>query len=82
MRQLIWMAEAKQTDEWNRSAALMALLANTHRDPKKSRKFKPADFHPHLKQRHPTRNVKPPKVGIAVLKSVFVDGKPLREELP
>lgn len=67
------MAEAKQTDEWNRSAALMALLANAHRDPKKSRKFKPSDFHPHLKRKHVASKAKPPKVGIGVLKSVFVD---------
>jgi len=40
------MAEARQRDEWNRTSALMALVANINRDPKKTRTFQPADFHP------------------------------------
>jgi hypothetical protein len=35
------MAEARMRDEWSRMSALMALIANLHRDPKKTRAFKP-----------------------------------------
>ena len=63
------MAEARSRDQWNHTASVLAMLANIHRDAKKSRPFKPADFHPHRKA------VRPPitKVGIDVLKHVFVD---------
>ena len=76
----MWMAESKQNDDWNRTAALMSLIANSHRDPKKSRAFKPADFHPHVKRKQ--QQAKPPKVGIGVLKTVFVDQQPLAVETP
>jgi hypothetical protein len=46
------MAEARSRDRWARTSALMALIANCHRDPKKSRAFKPSDFDPYaVKQR-------------------------------
>ena len=41
------MAEARSRDRWSRTSALMALIANCHRDPKKSRAFKPSDFDPY-----------------------------------
>jgi hypothetical protein len=62
------MAEARNRQAWAHTSALLALIANCHRDPKKTRPFQPADFHPHEKQRKPA----PMKVGIAVLKQVFV----------
>lgn len=75
LRELVWMAEARQSDLWNHTAALLALLANAHRDPKKTRPLKPVDFHPHRK---PTPNPPaPPKADISVLKTVFVDRGPL-----
>jgi len=40
------MAEARERSEWARMSALLALTANAHRDPKKSRPFKPGDFDP------------------------------------
>lgn len=67
------MAEARQRAEWDRTAAWLALLANCHRDPKKSRGFQPADFHP-LPPRRKPQSV--PKVGIGILKEVFVDRQP------
>ena len=63
------MAEARARDEWGRTSALMALLANCHRDPKKTRAFRPRDFDPFAQ---PTR---PVKVDISVLKDVFIDGR-------
>ena len=35
LRELVWMADARQTDAWNHTAAVLAMLANTHRNPKK-----------------------------------------------
>lgn len=67
------MAEARQRESWSRTASAMALLANTQRDPKKTRPFRPSDFDPFsaAKSAEPT-----PKVGVGVLKTVFID--PLR----
>ena len=64
------MAEAKQRSDWLRTSALMALLANAHRDPKKSRAFKPADFDPFTE-----RADGKVKVGIGALKTVFIEGR-------
>jgi len=41
------MAEAKSRESWAHTSALMALIANVNRDPKKTRPFKPADFDPY-----------------------------------
>jgi hypothetical protein len=40
------MSEARQEAEWQRTAQSMALLANCHRDPKKTRAFTAQDFMP------------------------------------
>jgi hypothetical protein len=71
------MADAASRDRWQHTASLMALLANCHRDAKKSRAFRPKDFHPFEKPRRSPAERKPPKVGIGVLKQVFVDRRPL-----
>jgi hypothetical protein len=63
------MAEAASRQRWAHTSAVLALLANAHRDPKKTRPFQPADFNPHLRRKEPVAA----KVGIAVLKQVFVD---------
>ena len=63
------MAEARSRDHWNHTSAILALTANAHRDPKKSKAFRPLDFHPHEQQHSgPT-----PTVPVSVLKQVFVD---------
>lgn len=56
-------------DEWARTSSVMALIANAHRDPKKSRAYKPSDFDPFSKPNQPI------KVGVEVLKDVFLHGK-------
>lgn len=40
------MAEARVRDEWRRTSVLLALTANCHRDPKRTKAFRPADFDP------------------------------------
>lgn len=66
------MAEARSRQQWNHTAALLAMIANVHRDAKKTRAFRPGDFHPHRDKQTPTIA----KVGIHVLKQVFVDRRP------
>ena len=63
------MSDARQRHEWSIASTLMAVLANIHRDPKRSRTLKPSDFDP-FAQRTP-----PPKVPITVLKDVFINGQ-------
>jgi hypothetical protein len=66
-------ADAASRDRWNHTASLLALLANCHRDPKKSRASRPKDFHPHAKANRPHRDEPLPRVGVEALKQVFVD---------
>ena len=41
------MAEGHSLAAWSHTAAVLAMLANCHRDPKKTRVFRPSDFDPH-----------------------------------
>jgi len=61
------MAEARSKHLWGQTSALLAMLANVHRDPDKRQAFKPADFNPHLHRRERIG-----KVGISALK-LFVE---------
>ena len=61
------MADGRQRSEWARNSALMALIANTQRDPKKSRALRPSDFDPFA------RSAPAANVGVGVLKTVFID---------
>ena len=65
------MAQARQSDNWNHTAALLAMLANVNRDPKKGRAFKPADFHPIPHATKRTESPAPLKGDITMLK-IFV----------
>ena len=71
------MTHARQQDGWNHTAAMLAMLANVNRDPKKGRAFKPADFHPIPVTKRP--EAPPLKGDIGMLKTVFVDQGTLRE---
>jgi len=41
------MAEARGRESWAHTSAILALIANVNRDPKKTRPFKPSDFDPY-----------------------------------
>ncbi|MCU0706354.1 MAG: hypothetical protein MUF18_20530 [Fimbriiglobus sp.] len=41
------MAEAVSRQRWAHTSAVMCVIANCHRDPKKTRPFTPADFDPY-----------------------------------
>jgi hypothetical protein len=75
------MADSASRERWQHTSALMALLANCHRDPKKTRPFRPKDFHPlERSERAARRTRRKPVVGVSVLKQVFVDRRPLLSE--
>lgn len=40
------MAEGAQRERWARESAMLAMLVNCHRDPKRGRPVTPADFDP------------------------------------
>ncbi len=63
------MAEARQQEQWQHSAALLALIANCHRDPKRRRPYTPDDFLPKARDRQSA------VADLSLLKAVFVDRK-------
>ncbi len=67
------MLDGKQRHDWSIASAVMALVANINRDPKRSRRLNPSDFDPFAKRQRPI------KVGVSVLKDVFIDGKMPKE---
>jgi len=76
------MAEGHGRDEWGRTALLCALVANAHRDPKKGRAFKVADFDPYLSAtgrqafgREPGEVIEVNRENIGTLKQAFVGRK-------
>jgi len=70
------MLDGRHRHDWSIASAVMAVIANTHRDSKRTRPLKPSDFDPFA------RRARPVKVDVSVLKDVFIDGKfpPLPEE--
>lgn len=65
------MADETEWRDWDRTAQLSAMIANTARDPKKrARPFSPAEFHPLLIARKGRQ-----KAPISVLKDAFIDKK-------
>ncbi len=61
------MAEARGKFEWEQTSAIMALVVNMLRDPKKSKPVNPEDFNPYHKKIIPRL-----KAPISILKDVFV----------
>jgi len=65
------MSDARLRERWTHTASVLAMLANTHRNPKKSKPFKPGDFDPF--ERQPAQQSPIPTADLSVLKAVFVD---------
>ena len=55
LRQINWMADGRRIDEWNRTSLQCVLFANANRDPKKTRPFTLATFHPYIHETPPPR---------------------------
>ncbi|OHB56828.1 MAG: hypothetical protein A2Y07_06870 [Planctomycetes bacterium GWF2_50_10] len=66
------MAQGRGRDAWSRTSALMALIANVNRDPKKTRAFKPSDFDPYADKKQGRIVVN--KENISVLRNLFIGG--------
>lgn len=64
------MAEGRNRAAWSHTSAVLALVANVHRDPKKTKAFNPSDFNPLI-----GNNRAPAKADVSLLKQVFVDRK-------
>jgi len=67
------MSEGRSEETWNHTATVLAMLANCHRDPKRSRAFRPRDFHPHERRRG--GGVPITTENLAILKRAFVKGR-------
>lgn len=68
----MWLGEAHSREAWNHTAALMALIANCHRDPKKGRAFRATDFHPSA--RREDKGLLVTKENIGLMKDAFNKG--------
>jgi hypothetical protein len=64
------MAEAKSRDNWNHTSAVLALIINVNRDPKKQRAITPAELHPQLRKSKPKTILRGKE--LRILKDVFV----------
>jgi len=51
LRELSQMAHGRAARAWDHTASTLAMLANVHRDPKRSRTCAPIDFHPFERRR-------------------------------
>lgn len=52
------MADGKRSEEWAYWSHILALTANCHRDPKKTKAFKPMDFHPYFARKKSAGDLK------------------------
>jgi len=68
------MAEQRDRRNWQMVSDIEAMLANCHRDPKKTRAYRPSDFDPYM------RKAKAVKAPITILKDVFIDGRCPKEK--
>jgi hypothetical protein len=67
------MAEARGRDNWAHTSAILALVANVNRDPKKTRAYKPSDFDPYSAREKRDEAIE--VTDMAVLKDAFTRPK-------
>ena len=65
------MAESRERVEWNRLSNLMALVANAHRDPRRSSTVSPERFNPYAGGNAELTRRNRPKAPLTVLRDVF-----------
>jgi hypothetical protein len=68
------MAEGKVEDDWNRTALIACILANSNRDPKKTKAYTVKDFHPMLKGKK-EELIEDTKSAMQLMKAMFCKGK-------
>ena len=73
LRDLLVMTDGRGRMEWGRVSSLMAIIANVHRDPKRQRLSKPADFNPYSEKETagPYARTKRVKAPLSVLRDVW-----------
>jgi len=71
LRELLIMAEAKGKDNWNHTSAILALIMNVNRDPKKHSAVSPRELNPYEKKVKTVLRGK----DLRILKDVFIDRK-------
>jgi hypothetical protein len=75
------MVEGKVEQEWNHTAMICCLQANINRDPKKSKEFTLADFHPYMTNKA-NCVIEDSKTGFNMLKKLFVKQADIKETPP
>jgi hypothetical protein len=66
------MAEARGRDNWAHTSALLALIANVNRDPRKTPAASPADFNPFEAKNRGNVLRLPKSEAFSMLKAMFV----------
>ena len=69
------MAEGQGRERWAHTSIICTLIANAHRDPKKTRPFKPKDFNPYVELDHRKQPVAD-KQSLSILKEALVTQNP------
>jgi hypothetical protein len=73
LRELVWAYRGKEFAEWERLSALLCLLANVNRDPKKRRRpFSPHDFFRRPGTKAPRRGTALTGESFRAMKGLFV----------
>jgi hypothetical protein len=71
------MVEEEQNRRWDHTASILAMIAEVHRDKKRTPKaYTPSRFHPGRRKSKKETPVE--TVDLKVLKTIFVDRKPLQ----
>lgn len=65
------MVEGKGRADWARTSALMAMICNVNRDPKKGKASKPADFNPYIEKNEKDDRIELDGPGMKGLKKIF-----------
>ncbi len=85
LRDLLVMADARRDGDWNRTASLMAQVANVGLKPRKP--FRPSDFHPFNRRPRPSiadsiREIGPLDASKYLPVSLKVTPEPTKEPTP
>ena len=66
------MAEGRAKEAWDHTSVVLAMLANTHRDPKKGKAFEPDDFNPYSEKTSRPDVIVVNKENVSLLKHAFL----------
>lgn len=65
------MSEGRDRQLWGHTSCVLAMVANVHRDPKKGRAMRPADFNPYVEGRGGGRGIPVTPDNMEVLKRLM-----------